>query len=583
MEKMARVIFAVALSSLLCFTFAGCGCECGGGGGGDDDDTDDDTEHETAPFWTPVDLDGDGEPDFGLQVFFDDGGQLACKVEIRSASDGGLIFDSDVYPNNAVGLAELNDYDGDGGFEVATAGFYIDPDTSDLMCWARVWDTPSFELIFDSEKKCSYFIPSIWLDATGDGVLDVVMPESDSGHEYVRVYDGTDDFDLAWEFGGEVGHQYALFYGAVKPPFGYYGTANFNKADYKGVVVLDIDTTVDPETVTLHAVDGATGELTASSDPLPVGTGYFEMEAIGDFDHDGVDEIGIAVSYEDPVTSDRQMDFYIFEPDDFSTAFHLGPVSDAASRDVDICDVDGDGYPEIALFIADYSVPATPASFGLYGWRDGDYEQLASIEPTLDDGFLGSDVVGVLGEHGYETSASFGGDFKQAYAVWETAKGASGMQVKYYLVSAQSGDLLFESDVTSLSNPGSWGFAWYWAGDFTGDGVVELLENISWDSGGGTYKGSVRVIDVAGDVALFDDSYDGYDDVWCNSRVDWNIDGVADLECEANGWYGGVVPRVNVWDGTNGFEGLFSYAGALGEMVYLLLAPQMVEVDQEQE
>lgn len=571
------LLLSMALLSSFAIVFAGCGCEGGGDGDGNDNEGDDDQEPETKPLWVPVDLDGDEKLDYVLERCFNDGGQYMCKIEVRSVENNSLVFKSDYYPSIPLFFAEINDYDGDSGYEIALADHYVDPGTGDTICWVKIWDTPSFDLVFDFEDLCAYPFPDLWLDATGDGVLDVVVITLDaSNNERLEVYDGTKDFDLAWEFDGASGHSYVLWYGAIKP-FGYYGTSNFGEDIPEGVVLADIDIIANPATVTFHILDSTNGNIKESSDSYQIGIGSYYMRAIGDFDHDGFDEVAMAINYRDPVTLDREATLYVLDSD-LQELFRFGPVADATVR-VRPYDFDNDGYPDIGLFSKVESGSVTKSLFSLYRWQDGDFERVSRVEPTLDNGLIGGQIGyarGVLGKNGYRNSGNFGGDLSFAFVIWEEALGATQTQGKYYIVSGEKGDVLLESDIVSF---GAGGFIFYDTSDFTGDGVLELIEFGYGDIGGGVVKGNVRVIDVANELTLFNHSEDdGYDDIWCSAYVDWNVDGIADPKCYSNSWDAGLAPKINIWDGTADFSELFSFVGNPGEVAELILAPKLVEV-----
>lgn len=263
-----------------------------------------------------ADVDGDGNLDVVLSsdapdpkvVYLNDG-----KGNFRF----GSTFGRPEWPTRNVAIADLN---GDGLPDIIVANRYGASGGANYVCLNRGNGKFDSHCIAFSHESATTITPA---DFTGDGLVDLAVPNRDGGQSYVYLNDGKANFPKRIPFG---------------PPDATMRVAA--AADFTGSRRMDI-VAIDEQRGTFLYYQNADGTFAPG---VRLGTGHASPYAlaVGDLNRDGTVDIVVGYLNGPPVA---------YFNDGTGRSFTPLPFGDdkGAAYGIAIADLDKDGWPDIAI------------------------------------------------------------------------------------------------------------------------------------------------------------------------------------------------------------------------------------------
>jgi hypothetical protein len=275
------------------------------------------------------DVTGDGIPDVVFTSFSGGAYTSAGTITAISGADGSTHWSAapGVYASAGVALGDL---DGDGAAEVCTAGT-----AAAVVCLDGAGN-----VLWQAGGELSYVGAPAVADLDGDGLAEVILGRQVFNHDGSVRWVGTAGVGYSMSFAADMDGDTALEVVAGNTVYDTDGTVLWNNGGFDGIdAVGDFDGDGLPEVVTT-----ANGYVTLTDDTGGIlwsvgvpGGGGGGPPTVADFDNDGAPEIGVAGAY-----------YYSMVEGDGSTRWSM-PVQDYSSSVTgsSVFDFEGDGAAEV--------------------------------------------------------------------------------------------------------------------------------------------------------------------------------------------------------------------------------------------
>lgn len=465
-----------------------------------------------------ADLNGDGIPDFTL---LNGDGMLYTAIGAQDGSFGPLQMALPVYAGNNAAVVTFQDFDGDGKVDAILAGgAYVGvwpgngdgtfraPKETYLAGYA---DNANSGLVFPVSNH-------IIDDFDGDGILDIAF--FDTPKRDLCFYKGKPD-------GTFIGAQDLVSTTGNFPSNGLpiLATPDLNGDGFKDIIVSS------PYGILSGINDGHGNFTYRILSPLVTITSISSSTA--DFNGDGKDDV---VFFSVDQNGYRHMYIGLSNGDGTITAVpQVLPFTSTSSPGIAIGDINGDGIPDIALALNNYTAPASYGAWPMI--NDGKGNLKAGTYVNAGTTLYGIALADTNGDHRADLLLSYG-----AYAKTTTA---------VFLTDSTGNFAAFPTSIIQNTLPGGS----ILAQDVTGDGIPDALVSITngtseglllyVGNGDGTFQSGIPLVTgiVPYSVGAADLNGDGYPDIFFTSTE-------AVLTDAADSMQGLVVLRGT---GNNGF------------------------------